>query len=161
MKNAELIQGLRDLLAFVESNDDFEFTPGDFAPAVELNYPTWYLSKPADRAPVVAELTRRLVRFGKVEKQYSNDFAWIRLNFGQQVRFSISTMRETICERVVVGRKVIPAQAEVVIPAKPETTVDEVEWRCHPVLTAGTSHTIEGEAPQLEADEPFQLSTTL
>ena len=26
-KNAELIQGLRDLLAFVESNDDFELFP--------------------------------------------------------------------------------------------------------------------------------------
>jgi hypothetical protein len=75
------------------------------------------------------------------------------------VQFNISTMRKTICERVVVGKKVIPARPETVIPASPERTEEEIEWRCHPVMTAGTSHTIEGEVAELESSEPLQLAS--
>ena len=42
MKNTELIQGLRDLLAFVQSNQDFEFAPGGVDP-VKMDFPTWYI----------------------------------------------------------------------------------------------------------------------
>ena len=112
----------------------------------EDGFPTWYIPREADRAQAIGDLTRRMIRVGKVEKLYSDEFAWIRLDFGPHVQLAISTMRKTICERVVVGKKVIPAQPERTIAATPEQTVEEVEWRCHPVLTAGSSHTIEGEA---------------
>jgi hypothetical protein len=159
MKNAELIQGLRDLLAFVESNDDFEFVPGNATSIVTMDFHSWYLPGSDDaRRPAIADLTRRLAHQGKVEKLYSDEFAWIRLRFGQFVKFDISTMRKTICERVVVGKKVIPAQPERTIAATPERMEEEVEWRCHPVLTAGSSHTIEGDAPQIEASETPQLT---
>ena len=156
-KNAELIQGLRDLLAFVESNDDFDFVPGGDTNIVNGEFRTWYLSGDDARRSSIADLTRRLARVNKVEKLYGDDFAWIRLQFGQYVRFDVSTLRETICKRVIVGKKVIAAQPERVIPATSERTVDEVEWRCHPVLTAGSSHTIEGEAPELESSDTLQL----
>lgn len=150
-KNQQLVEGLRALAAFVEANDDFEFVPGIGQVVVKADFYTWYLEGDEARKKAIADLTRRLTRVGKVEKLFGSDYAWIRLMFGPHVQFDISTNRELICERVVVGKKVIPAQPERVIPAEPERTVEEVEWRCQPVLTAGASHVIEGEMRELEA----------
>jgi hypothetical protein len=153
-KNAELIKGLRELLAFVEANDDFEFSPSSGSFMIEANARTWYTSGEEKQRIFIADLTRRMAHHGKVEKLYSDDYAWIRLHFGPYVEFSISTMRKVICERVVVGKKVIPARPETVIPASPERTEEEIEWRCHPVMTAGTagtSHSIAGELVELES----------
>jgi hypothetical protein len=138
-KNQELIQGLRDLLAFVEANDDFDFVPGGDTNIVAADFRSFYLHDGGDdaRRMAIADLTRRMARVKKVEKNYNESFAWIRLQFGPLVRFDITSLRETVCERVVVGKKLIPARAEQVIPATTESLVDEVEWRCHPVLTAG------------------------
>ena len=61
-KNAELIQGLRDLLAFVESNDDFEFVPAGDTNIVDIQFRTWYLSGDDVRRASIADLTRRLAR---------------------------------------------------------------------------------------------------
>ena len=158
-KNAELIQGLRDLLAFVEANQDFEFNPVVGMSNVELKAGMWYIHDDERQRIFIADLTRRMAHVGKVEKLYGDDFAWIRLAFGAHVKFEIATMRKTICERVVVGKKLIPAQPERTIAATPETTVEEVEWRCHPVMSAGSSHTVEGEAPELEGSEPLQLAS--
>ncbi len=156
-KNAQLIQGLRDLLAFVEANSDFEFVPGNDSYVVELGFRTWYISGEEKQRFAIADLTRRMARFGKVEKLYSDDYAWLRLPFGSHVRLEVSMMRKTICERVVVGKKVIAAQPERFIAATAERTEEEVEWRCHPVMTAGSSHTIDGTAELAAADEPLQL----
>jgi len=156
-KNAQLIQGLRDLLAFVEANDDFDFVPGTDTDIIQGNFHAWYLhTGDEERRAAIANLTRRMARVGKAEKLYTDSFAHIRLEFGPFVRFQIATLRETICERVVVGKKLIAAQPERVIAATPEQTVDEVEWRCHPVMTAGSSHTIDGVA-ELESPETPQL----
>ena len=150
-KNQKLIEGLRQLLAFVEANDDFEFVPGSDDFVLQLQWHAWYIHKEDEQRLAIADLTRRMAKVGKVEKFYSSDYAWIRLPFGPHVRIDLSTMRKTICERVVVGKKLIPAQPERVIPATAERVEEEVEWRCHPVLTAGSSHVIEGQVGELES----------
>src|SRR5579872_5532582 len=106
-KNRELIEGLRGLLAFVEANQDFEFVPGNDDFVIQLNWHAWYIYEEDAQRVAIADLTRRMARVGKVEKCYSSDYAWIRLPFGPHVRIDLSTMRKTICERVVVGRKLI------------------------------------------------------
>ena len=150
-KNQQLVEGLRALLAFVEANDDFEFVPGGDTDIVELKFRTWYLNGEDNRRVSIADLTRRLAHAGKVDKLYGDDYAWVRSQFGPFVKAEIATMRETICEKVVVGKKVIPAQPERVIAAQPERIEEEVEWRCHPVITAGSGHTIEGQVGELES----------
>lgn len=152
-KNQQLIEGLRRLLAFVEANQDFEFVPGADKSIVRVDFHTWYLNGEDNQRLAIADLTRRMAGagVGKVEKLYSDDYAWIRLAFGEFIQFDITTLRKTICERVVVGKKVIAAQPERVIAASPERTEEEVEWRCHPVLTAGSSHTIDGQMGELES----------
>lgn len=159
MENTELIQGLRDLLAFVESNQDFEFNPSPSTFVINAEARTWYFNGEDKQRQFIADLTRRMAHCGKVEKVYGNEFAWIRLNFGPHVKFEINTMREVICERVVVGKKIIPARPPTVIPAAPERTEEEVEWRCHPVMTAGSSVEApatpklgDGGTPVLEAE---------
>jgi len=49
------------------------------------------------------------------------------------LRISLTAYREAVCERVVIGTKIV---AHPAMPAEPERTevVEQVEWRCHPVL---------------------------
>jgi hypothetical protein len=161
-KNQEIIQGLRDLLAFVEANEDFDFAPGTDTNIVEMAFRAWYQPGEDRQRIAIGNLTQRMAHRGKVEKLYGDEFAWIRLQFGKFVRLDISTLRKTICERVIVGKKLVPAQPERVLPATPETTVDEVEWRCHPVLVRPESTEVpedlsltDGGAPLLEAEVEF------
>ena len=42
--------------------------------------------------------------------------------------------RRTVCEAVVVGQKVVPAEPLKIIPATPERTEDIIEWQCKSVL---------------------------
>ena len=137
-KNAQLLSGLRDLCAFIEANDDFEFVTGQ-QPQVELSLATWHLcgSKEEHRA-YVCDLARRV---GKAEKRYADEFFWLRHDFNPLVRLVVTSMRDVVCERVVTGREVIPAQAEQVLPAIPERTVEVVTWKCAPILAAETELT--------------------
>ena len=83
-KNAQLLSGLRDLCAFIEANDDFEFVTGQ-QPQVELSLATWHLcgSKEEHRA-YVCDLARRV---GKAEKVYRDSFFSMTHHFGPYVQF--------------------------------------------------------------------------
>ena len=132
-KNAELVAGLRQLCDFIEANDDFEFVTGD-TPQVEFHWREWYVNKsPEARRLLIADLARRL---GKSEKVYADNFFWLRHNFGSLVQLEVVSLRDVVCERVVTGTRVIPAQPEHTIPAIPEHEVEVVEWRCEPILAA-------------------------
>ena len=94
IKNAQLIQGLRDLLAFIEANEDFDFIPSMGALVVEAKAYTWYLGGEERQRLFIADITRRMAHAGKVEKLYSDDYAWLRLQFGPFVKFDVTTMRD-------------------------------------------------------------------
>jgi hypothetical protein len=130
--NTELVQGLRDLLAFVEANDDFDFQTGS-SPVVTLNWRDWYFhnATPQQRREMLADLAKRL---GSGEKVYYGDFFWFKHSFGPHVLVDAACNRETVCERVVVGKKLVPAHGEIVLPAEPEKEIDIVEWNCHSLL---------------------------
>lgn len=133
LNNEKLIEGLQELTAFIIENDDFNFTEGSFDDTIEFNYRTWYLDgneKEVGKAKV-ADLVRRL---GNVDKSYGDEFAWMRAKFGPHVRFGISAHREVVCERVVTGKKVIPAHDGYYVAPAPEHEVEIVEWKCSPIL---------------------------
>ena len=137
-KNAQLLSGLRDLCAFIEANDDFEFVTGQ-QPQVEMNFSTWcQRGTDEQRKERLCDLAKRM---GKAEKTYAESFFWMRHNFGPLVQLKAISMREVVCERVVTGKEVIPAQAERVLPAIPEHTVEVVTWKCAPILAAETELT--------------------
>ena len=43
---------------------------------------------------------------------------------------SISAKRDTVCKKLVVGKKIVPSAPERIIPAMPEHEEDIVEWEC-------------------------------
>lgn len=134
--NAELIAGLRDLISFIEANPDFDF--GSMGrPVVEMTVRSWYRRDGQDPRALVADLIKRA---HGVSKTYGTDFAWFRKEFGQHVRFEISTERATVCERVVTGTKIVPARPAMVLPAEPERVEELVEWHCSPILDAAVDH---------------------
>jgi hypothetical protein len=94
-----------------------------------------------------AMITRLL---GQAEKQYDDTLFKIVHKFGCiEARFLFT--RELVCERKVVGTKVIP---EHVIPAReeihiPERTEEIVEWDCGSLLASDMNRI----AIETEADE--------
>lgn len=103
---AEFIQGLRDLAAFLETH------PTVSAPRyTTLNV---FLDK---REDVVTH-----ARAASWEKVYNENWFYLRRNFPGEIAYEINTSRETVCRKLVTGTRVVPAQ--------PETTVEEVEWVC-------------------------------
>ena len=82
-KNAQLLSGLRDLCAFIEANDDFEFVTGQ-QPQVEMNFSTWcQRGTDEQRKERLCDLAKRM---GKAEKTYAESFFWMRHNFGPLCR---------------------------------------------------------------------------
>lgn len=129
--NEKLKSGLRDLLAFIEANDDINL---ETALRVTAYYRSWYLHTSTERSrEAVLDMVRRL---GTGKKKYGDDFFWFIKNFSDYVEFEVSTERNTVCERVKVGEEVVP---EHVLPARektvvPERVVEKYVWRCSPLL---------------------------
>lgn len=77
---------------------------------------------------------RRVMRqaakaLGHAQKNHGSYYFDLTRKFGC-IKLEISTPRENICEKVVVGKKVIPAYSS------PEKIVDEIEWVCGDPLLA-------------------------
>jgi hypothetical protein len=74
---------------------------------------------------------------GKAEKKYTDSEIQVALYFPGGLMVRYDSPRDKVCERVVVGTKIIPAYtlparaAAVVIPEKVE---EIVEWHCHSLL---------------------------
>src|SRR3990167_9765901 len=86
-----------------------------------------------------AKLTRALMG-AKTEKVFDRSFSGsfeISRMFGA-IKFCAIGRKDNVCERVVVGKTLVP---EAVIPAQPETVIPSheeeiVEWQCKDSLLA-------------------------
>lgn len=113
-RRAAFIQSLRDCADFLESH------PGVWMPRyVTLN--------------VFVNTYDEVVAHAKAatwEKVYNREWFYLQRSFGEDLSLDITTPRETICRKVVVGT--------VKVPAQPEHTREIVEWVCDDVsLLAG------------------------
>ena len=59
------------------------------------------------------------------EKVYNGNWFTLRKEFGT-IKYEINATRDTVCRKVVKGTRVVPA--------RPEHTVEEVEWVCEEAL---------------------------
>lgn len=138
-----VIDGLVSLAAMIEQHPELVDDGGPLRYAFDgVNvYAT-------DRAAVAA-LARMGTRAGaKVVKHQGDKWAGVDLHFGNaqgytgKVSLHVFVEREEICERIVTGtRKVteeVPdPEALAAVPKVTVTkTVEDVEWRCHPILAA-------------------------
>ena len=108
-KRDEMCRGLREVADFLESNPE--------APLPSGNLGMWLGS---DSKTALAAVARTE---GKWNKEYSSySFTLSKMFHG--VRLAYMTSRGEVCERIVVGKKHVPA---VFLEEREE---DIVEWKC-------------------------------
>lgn len=87
---------------------------------------------------------------GDVDKEVSSQLFKLKKDFGGGVGIEWIAYRENVCERVVVGTKVVPAQPAHYVEAVPEKVEEVVEWKCPSLLKAGASVQMP-DTPELES----------
>jgi len=118
MTNQEFVQSLRALADFYEDHPGLK--------------PAHYMS--ASNITIYAngkeELASCARHFGSCEK--TSDEMFFRVIRNEKIgSFTLSAIeyRTVVCERIVTGKKIVPAQ-EVPAHIVPEHEEDIVEWRC-------------------------------
>lgn len=110
-----LIQGLRDLADFLESNPS---APTPMAGRFDVF--TYTKEMFAKAAKAVG---------GKLTKQDYSAVMTLRKEFGP-IQYDLNCDRELICERIVTGKRIVPA-----VEAVQQREEEVVEWRCGTVLS--------------------------
>lgn len=146
----EFSQGLRDLADFVDSHQD-----------IELPYINPFTAYGYSSKEDAAMLLRRL---GGCEKKYEGELFALVKSFGPlAIRYVF--MRQAVCEAVVVGKRIVPAEPEKIVPAKVIPAIaareeDVIEFRCQPILGRGASIVdMAIESMELPAPEQHQLAS--
>lgn len=105
-----LVQGLRDVATFIETHPDI--------PTPVVNPMNVF----CDDKQAMAKAVRAL---GSAQKHVNDDWFFVRRSFGP-VELDLNCRRDLVCERMVIGKKIIAAQ--------PEREVDDVIWDCGAIL---------------------------
>jgi hypothetical protein len=111
----ELIQGLRDMADFLEQQPD-----------VPIVYHAG-MSVPVFGIDTIRAAIRAM---GDVEKRFEGNYVSVIRRFGP-VKYEVFVAREDVCEKTVVGKRVVPEHEEEI-----------VEWSCRESLL---SEEVEGE----------------
>ena len=114
MNRESQLRDLRALVEFLETHEDCPI-PYDLT-----NEDQWYVVT-SEEALLDA---RRAIGF--VQKMEDEGYIGFARHFGD-LRYSVQIARSSICERKVVGKKIVPAKAAV-----EEHEEDVVEWVCPP-----------------------------
>lgn len=114
MTSQQYVKALREIADFYEAHPDVPFRAERIVIAVD--------------AKELVVLPRYI---GSCKKVVDNDFFNLRKDFGG-LEIEFYSRRENVCERIVIGKKVVP---ETIIPARPEEVIpeheeEEFEWRC-------------------------------
>jgi len=133
-----LVDGLRQLAAFVEANPQFGH---DLLMTFDTNNVP-HIDARGDAREYLAKYARAAVRSGAVvSKGFGDKWAHVDLAFGA-VNLHVYAEQVEVCEKVVLGtrevtKEVLDPEALAAVPKVTVTeTVEDVEWRCHPILDA-------------------------
>ena len=134
MTNTDTVTGLRALADFFEQYPDL---------AEHINGQPdllGYVGFVEDPVAVMAAFARAGKALGvPVEKDYDDNFGKVRLHFGP-VALQAYAERGQVCERVVVSTETVveevpdPEALAKVPTVQVAREVEQVEWRCHPLL---------------------------
>jgi len=132
---------LERLAAFVRANPDIGARVAYLSEWQRYNL---YLTPSGDVRTVIADIARRARRAGAaMRKDIGDTYAGADLIFGSLV-LHVYSQREEVCERVVVGTRQVeveepdPKAVVEAVAALPKVkrveTVEDIEWRCTPLL---------------------------
>lgn len=108
-RRQQVVQGLREFADFLEAHPDAPFSRN------------WLI----EYVPTREDLIKAARIMGSFDKKPDTDYFGVNRNFGP-ITYRVYTERTKVCERVVIGTRTVPAQAE--------RTEDIVEWKCASLL---------------------------
>lgn len=111
-KHEQYADGLRAIADWYEAHQDIPLPSG----GIEV----YSVHTKEEAANVIRSL-------GRCEKKYDSTFFYVIGEFGP-ISLKFSWYRSEVCERRVVGKKLVPAHYT------PEREEEIVEWDCHPIL---------------------------
>lgn len=114
MTNKKFVKVLRDIADFFETNPSFPL------PYI-YSFDAYVNSK--------EELRNIANMMGACEKKYSDSMFSLIKQFNEEVSLRVHANREKVCERVVIGKKMV--EREVVLATGKKYVEEEiVEWKC-------------------------------
>ena len=124
MNKIEYVRALRELADFIEEKELPDVWQGWYSKE-SYSHPTclFYVANKKQ----FGDMASKIGSFTKSGDSVSTDIQRI-LPSGATI--TVWGKKEAVCERVVVGSKIIPAEPEQIIPAKPEREEEIVEWKC-------------------------------
>jgi len=126
MTKTEHIQALRDLANFLEQRDFPENWIDKDRTYGYNRYPPVSLYLFTKDKQLFGQCMKAI---GTCTKNATEGYLEIR-RVEPTFSIEINANRSQVCEKVIVGKKVIPSKPEEIIPAEPEKEVDIVEWKC-------------------------------
>ena len=135
---AAIVKGLRDMAMFFESNTEVPL-PSHISVYVHM----WngYWGEDSEKIRQSNELLKeRLTKVAKALKVFEKihtDYNFkLKKKFSEKVTLEVSTVKESICTKRVVGTKLqeVEVYPTDIKPAKVTKLVDIVEWDCPPSL---------------------------
>jgi hypothetical protein len=136
--HTEYATGLRAFADMIEQNPEIL----EVLQYLHLSTHIFAEDDPQSKLALFARIAARYTT--KVEKSFSTSFASVVAQFAG-VRVSVQTDRDEVCERVVTGTetvtKTVPdPDALAAVPTVEVTEeVEQVEWRCRPLLAGEVS----------------------
>ena len=124
-RRSEFVAGLRAAADFFESNPD-------------AGVP--YDARMGFHCSSRDEFVTAVRALGRAEKDFTSSYARATRDFGGGVQVDYQAYRSEVCERVVVGTREVEVEepdpeAVAALPKVKRTeTVEDVEWRCEPLL---------------------------
>ncbi len=123
-----LIQGMRDCADWLEQSPQFNIA---YYASVDVQL---QLKSYDDGQNQLANFARS----GHIEKDVigaaPNESIRLTKRFGPYVKAWDAVNRVEVCERVVVGTRIVEASPEYVIPARPQHEEEIIEWKCGSIL---------------------------
>lgn len=126
----QVATGLRQLADLLDANPDLSGTRYAF---------TMINLFPRTRDGVAAWARAAMRSTGKANKHQSDRYAGVKIDFGP-VGVSVNIERDEVCERIVTGTHEVTKEVPdpdllATVPLVSVTeTVEDVEWRCMPIL---------------------------
>lgn len=97
------------------------------------------------------DFATQMKKLGTCKKIYTEYSMTVAKDFGP-ISYGFYISRDTVCERKVVGKKIVPFQEARLIPAEPEHEEDIVEWQCDSILAepavSAASEVVEEPVPE-------------
>lgn len=132
----KVVTSLRSFASFLEERGEglpHFYLPGFFVHVSEYHedeHGNWVVDHEKTKE-VMAQCARAMK---PCEKEYVGDDLELVRQFGE-VRFTVYSSRDAVCERKQVGTKIIPAKEARIVPAEPEREEPVYEYDCGALLS--------------------------